>query len=134
MISSVIYLKLCKKKRKQEFIYLLMYLTQYLALNIFSKQITCNDEFYLSRIFAAYTSGQINFFFKINFDSENKWKTVSVAEAYTTTLSHDFRKTRRLLKKCSAMNLENHWTKNFCLKFLCLGFILFQHFSIFLLF
>ena len=78
--------------------------------------------------------GKSIFFFKTNFDSENKWKPVSVAEAYTTTFSHDFRKTRCLLKKCSTMNLENHWTKNFSLKFLRLGFILFLHFSIFLLF
>ena len=86
-----------------------MYLMQYLALNIFSKLITCNDDFYLSRIFAACTSGQISlFFFKTNFDSENKWKPVSVAEAYNTTFSHDFRKTRCLLRKCNAMNLENH--------------------------
>ena len=85
-----------------------MYLIQYLALNIFSKLITCNDDFYLSRIFAACNSEQIDFFFKINFDSQNKWKLVSVAEAYTTTFSHDFRKTRCLLKKCSTMNLENH--------------------------
>ena len=53
--------------------------------------------------------GKSIFFFKINFDSGNKWKPVSVAEAYATTFSHDFRQTKmKKVKKCSAMNLENH--------------------------
>ena len=58
-------------------------------------------------------------------------KPVSVVAIYTAKFYHSFflPKTLCLLKRCIAMNPENHGVNNFNLNFLYFGFIFFLHFS-----
>lgn len=68
--------------------------------------------------------GNSIFFVKVKSYNQNKMNTVNVVEVYVplsfaiACFYWNFRKNWCLLTKCIAMNPENHWVKNFCLKFL----------------
>ena len=134
MITSVFNLKLCKKETMQEFAYFLLYL--YRILGVEHKE--CTGNFWGSFLFDQGSFclylwiNQI--FIKVKSD-RIKWSVWMQLKFIPLSFLiacfyWKFRKPRFLLKKCIAMNPENRWVNNFCLKVLYSGFILFLQFSI----